>query len=132
MYEELMNAKILVDANALIAGFVHSGLLDKAKCGEVLELIKRCSEIQREWIPVDEKLPMADGEYLLFGKVCEDEEDNIFVGNYDACAESFGWLEGYYDKGTLGFLDSELRRYAEVKAWMPLPEPYKEESEENG
>ena len=91
--------------------------------------LKQAKEYTTGWIPVGEKLPMADGEYLLFGKMCEDEEDNIFIGNYDACAESFGWWEGYYDKGTLGFLDSELRRYAEVKAWMPLPEPYNESKE---
>ena len=76
-----------------------------------------------KWIPVSE-LPKTDGEYLLFGKIVEDEDNNIFIGNYDSCAEKFGWWEDYYDTHTLGFLDSEIQEYASVIAWMPLPKPY--------
>lgn len=107
MYEELANAKILVDANALIAAFVHSGLLDKAKCGEVLELIKRCSAIQKDWIPVSERLP--------------EESLNSVIGwdAYRARPVFVQCINGY-------FCNIGSNESFDIKAWMPLPEPYKE------
>ena len=82
------------------------------------------------WIPVSEMLPKEDGEYLLFGKITDDEErEYTFIGLFDACAEKFGIWEDYYDPHTLGFEDSELEEYASVLAWMPLPEPYGEDGE---
>ena len=51
----------------------------------------RSNEI--EWISVDKELPKKDGEYLLYGKYCdEDEEGYAFVGNYDSDLEKFGLL----------------------------------------
>ena len=84
------------------------------------------------WIPVNERLPGKDGEYLLWGKICEDEENNYcFIGEYDFCAEEFGYWSDHYDSSTLGFLDSEHIEYHKVLAWMPLPTPYEpQESEE--
>ena len=82
---------------------------------------------KQKWIPVSERLPEEDGEYLLWGKICEDDENNYcFIGEYDSCAEKFGDWREYHDSSTLGFLDSELIEYHKVLAWMPLPEPYKE------
>ena len=83
-----------------------------------------------EWIPCSEKLPEKDGEYLLYGKVVDENEDNhIFIGLYDEGSEGFGWWQDYYDNRTLGFLDSDFTEYASVLAWMPLPESYKAEGE---
>ena len=83
------------------------------------------------WIPTSERLPEDDGRYLLWGKLMEDEDDYYcFIGDYDSCCEEFGYWENYYDPDTLGFLDSEYIGYNRVIAWMPLPEPYKAESEE--
>ena len=93
-------------------------------CKGAIELLE-----QTKWIPVSERLPKEDGEYLLFGKVVEDDTEDIFIGMYDACAEKFGYWEDYYDSKTLGFLDSGLIEYNKVIAWMPLPEPYNVESE---
>ena len=91
-------------------------------CKGAIELLE-----QTRWISVSEKLPEKDGDYFLFGKIVEDDDtENIFIGMYDACAEKFGYWEDYYDRNTLGFLDSELIEYNKVIAWMPLPEPYKE------
>ena len=91
-------------------------------CKGAIELLE-----QTRWIPVSERLPESDGDYFLFGKMVEDDTENIFIGMYDACAEKFGYWEDYYDRNTLGFLDSELIEYNKVIAWMPLPEPYKAE-----
>lgn len=38
-----MTEYIAVNSNNLITSFVWSGLLDRAKCGELLEIIKQCS-----------------------------------------------------------------------------------------
>lgn len=38
-----MTEYIAVNSNNLITAFVWSGLLDRAKCGELLEIIKQCS-----------------------------------------------------------------------------------------
>jgi hypothetical protein len=41
--EKPIEEYISVNSNNLITAFVWSGLLDKAKCGELLEIIKQCS-----------------------------------------------------------------------------------------
>ena len=40
---EQLKEYISVNSNNLITSFVWSGLLDRAKCGELLEIIKMCS-----------------------------------------------------------------------------------------
>lgn len=79
---------------------------------------------ERKWIPVKERLPETDGEYLLFGKVDEfDEGYYKFIGEFDAADEEFGIWGEYFDGKKLFY------KYEEVLAWMPLPDDYKEEKE---
>lgn len=69
-------------------------------------------KLQPEWIPVSERLPEAGKQYL--------------------CCDVNGFIEvGYLSKtlGEWGFLDNEA--FGEVIAWMPLPEPYREDGEMN-
>lgn len=87
-------------------------------------------EQEPRWIPVSEKLPEEDGEYLLFGKIYEDEENYVFIGEYDSCGEQFGIWQEQFDRRTLGCLGSEFFEYSSVIAWQPLPQPYRAESEE--
>lgn len=83
------------------------------------------SEKPDKWIPAT-TLPEKDGEYLLFGKIDETEENHIFIGEYDSGSEDFGIWEEQFDSSTLGCLGSEFYEYASVLAWMPLPNAYKE------
>lgn len=87
----------------------------------------------QSWLPVSEKLPEESGNYLLYGKVVDYEENCVFIGEYDSDYEKFGYEENIYDSETLGFLDSEFCEYNKVIAWQPLPKPYEEKrGSENG
>lgn len=79
------------------------------------------------WISVNEQLPKEDGDYLLYGKIDEVENDYYFIGSYDSCSEKFGWWEQQFDPSTLGCLGEEFFEYAKVYAWMPIPKFYVKE-----
>ena len=71
---------------------------------------------KEEWIPCSEKMPKQK-EYI--GNVCEyyliqDEYGNMCVARYTK--------KGWHPIESLFFLD-------DVVAWIPLPEPYKEDME---
>ena len=59
----------------------------------------------------------------------------IFSCRYesDICDQSkFGYWKDYYDKDTLGFLESEWVPMDDIIAWMYIPEcPYADDSTEN-
>ena len=110
-------------------------LLDNSKItlGEYEEMTKPLDrEVEQEprWIPVSERKPEKGGEYLLWGKICEDEDDNYcFIGDYHEFDEAFGIEISNYDPKTLGFIDAEIEEYYSVVAWMPLPTDYSEVKE---
>lgn len=63
-----------------------------------------------KWIPVSERLPEENGKYLVFlTNPVRNKSDNVFTGWYNV-----------YDKK---FETENSLDY--VKAWMPLPEPYR-------
>ena len=68
-------------------------------------------ELQR-WIPVTERLPEECGEYLV-------------------TKQSIGWNCEEYDSVDIAYYDEDGRFHKANKifAWMPLPEPYKGETE---
>lgn len=73
---------------------------------------------QGEWIPCSERLPEKDGSYL----VCWNYR------NMDVLMWADGWncirrIDGKVDR------NSEIDG-ANITAWMPLPEPYREDGEE--
>ena len=76
------------------------------------EMAIEALEQQPEWIPVSERLPQDGTE--------------IFVYLFDRPSPYIAWLEDthWYTE------DFEVERDDEPVAWMPLPEPYKAESEE--
>lgn len=81
---------------------------------------------QMRWIPMEERLPEKQGEYIVFadGKVTTDM--------YIVCDEIERWL--HYD-GSLNefYIDPYSSKptreppYPRVTHWMPLPQPPKEE-----
>lgn len=68
------------------------------------------------WIPVSERLP-EDSELVLFST----KTDRVFEGRYFADNTDRQWY---------AFRDETFAWNNVVTAWMPLPQPYKEESEE--
>lgn len=116
--------------------FEHCGSTDKAEFETEFEMVLTLAEMAnnqvtpQRWIPVSERLPKEEGDYLLWGKVQEDEEEYQFIGSYDSGCEQFGIWEEQFDRTTLGCLGSEFLEYASVIAWMPLPESYKAENGE--
>ena len=66
-----------------------------------------------KWIPVTERLPEKSGEYLVTYHPCywDDVESEILVG-VDTFRGKTTWAKAKYQR---------------VVAWMPLPEPYREE-----
>ena len=74
-------------------------------------------KLNQKWIPVTERTP-------------KEEETVIVSGKYNVYPEArftkeYGW-EWAYEAGT-GYWTSIIEP---VEAWMPLPKPYKPESEE--
>lgn len=69
-----------------------------------------------DWIPVSERLPKVRTDVLLQFK------DNMCVGFFSYGDWNINSGGGYYT----GVMQSE----EQPVAWMPLPDPYKAESEE--
>ena len=79
------------------------------------ECFEKSPVIMQRWIPVTERMPK---EYEIV-MVCTDAEE-IFIADY----------LGLMDDGEHCFDDNNgMMCEGEVIAWMPLPEPYKEEGE---
>lgn len=82
---------------------------------DVLEAIQTLEQ-EPNWIPVSERLPDSQTEVIVSCR--DDSADNIY--RYTAS----GWIT---TDGEYWIVDNEINPY--VIAWMPLPEPYKAESE---
>lgn len=83
---------------------------------EALDMAIKTLEQEQEWIPVSERVP-EDSELVLFST----KTDRVFTGRYFDDDTDFQWY---------AFRDETFVEDNVVTAWMPLPEPYKGESEE--
>lgn len=99
---------------------------------EINVLKEQLESADAEWIPCSERLPEDSGDYLVCPSdgVIEDYSDcrDVMIIPYDADCEAFGWWTERYDPISLGFVDCDFDEF-EVLAWMPLPKPYREDSE---
>ena len=90
------------------------------------------AEAEQRWIPVSERLPEEYGEYMITWTTSNSvarKEGLLGTAEYELTVE--------YDHENNRFkgewvLDDYVKNYKDVKviAWMPLPEPYRAESEE--
>jgi len=87
---------------------------------EWLKDYKRLLE-QPRWIPVSERLPEEDGQYLITVKY-KHVNDNY----EDVYAEHGEWFDGRWDMFCFG----HCGEVEDIIAWMPLPESYNAESED--
>ena len=84
-----------------------------------------------QWIPVTERLPEDCDERFYMCVVENHESDPPMYLQYLENT-GFGLWSNVFDEHTLGFVGSDFSTneelgYEKVLAWMPLPEPYKED-----
>lgn len=96
---------------------------------ELQEAIEQ-DEKENGWIPVSERLPEDEKEYLVtLEKVYGTPETFFGIASYLKFCDAGYWNEkkyGYleWDKYSDGHGGTKMYK---VVAWMPLPEPYKED-----
>ena len=86
---------------------------------------------QDRWIPVTERLPEEDGEYLVTYESGYAEDyglDPIGIAPFEVDCEGFGIWQERFHPVSLGSLGSEWVDIP-VTAWRPLPEAFEVEEE---
>lgn len=95
----------------LLGHGINSDILDVDDIEAIKEAISALSENKREWIPVSERLPKMGVRVLC---ACQADLYDVLKLTPD------GWFYDTRHTYMFGF----------VKAWQPLPEPYKAEKGE--
>lgn len=93
----------------------YEGKITEEELNELLDKLDGHDRVltnQTGWIPVSDSLPKEPGNYLVTMK----QGDISFV--------NYIWYES-------GMTDNFWRNSSIIIAWMPLPEPYKKEGDNN-
>lgn len=77
---------------------------------------RRMKKMKTEWIPIDERLPDND-DYILLSF---ENYSLPQIGRYEENNDGGAFFEGDSDKSCSSY-------GLFVNAWMPLPEPYRQE-----
>ena len=105
---------------------VRAEEMDRAVIAAISALKK---QEQDKWIPVTERPPEEDGDYLVTydsGYAEDYELDPIGIAPFEVDCEGFGIWQESFDPVSLGSLGSDWVEI-QVTAWRPLPEAYMEE-----
>lgn len=110
--------------NSLKTKLKKLGYEDKITEEELNELLNKLDGHDREltnqtgWTPVSESLPKEPGNYLITMK---GPGNSLFVDKI--------WYDN--DDGYGTYIDDFWRNGSNIIAWMPLPDPYKKEGDNN-
>jgi len=126
--EEAITA--LSDRNNLLWGMSKE---EQKHYSEALDMA--ISALKGGWIPIEEREPTEDGEYLVSYDVGDGTYNVVklyYATNlYEVSRFEFedkkgigGWYEWSYDNGISTYYTVDV-----VEAWQPLPKPYKESEE---
>lgn len=117
--EAIKHAEEVADGHDRIKQ-IKTVTLEECKCAEehrqLAEWLKELKQLreQTRWIPVSERLPEEDGQYLITVKYKHvDGYDDIY-------AEHGEWTDGRWDMFCFG----HCGEVEDIIAWMPLPKPY--------
>ena len=109
---------------------------DKNKLSEAMEKLAKLEDMEEsgEWIPCSERLP-EDGDCRVYMCLVENHIEDFPIMCQFEEENGFGFYKDIYDPISLGFLDTEFDTmeelgYEKVMYWMPLPEPYREVTDE--
>ena len=89
-------------------------------CEDALQMAITALQNQPVWIPVSDRLPEKNKKVIIFTKT-----ENLYIGTY--CQN----IDKTQD-GVFLIRDNIYMQIDRIAAWMPLPEPYRENEEENG
>ena len=118
------------DGNCYSCEYYASAEEEKEAMQMAVSALKK--QEQDRWIPVTERLPEEDGNYLVtFDRRYAEEyalDDIIGIAPFEVDCEGFGiWQEDFHPE-TLGSLGSDWVDI-QVTAWRPLPEAFEVEEE---
>ena len=114
-------AASIIEDRVRVTEYVDSSYVDCVDIEALRIAIKALAQPEQRWIPCSERLPEENGQYLITVKyVHEYDYEDIY-------SEHGEWVDGKWDM----FMFGHCGKVESVTAWMPLPEPWRGEEDEN-
>ena len=117
---DLVSRQAAID---IASGYCHPANIAK----EIAKLPSVEPERKSGWIPCSERLPKANGRYFVTRglNACGALWNRVYIINYSnlmGLKSERIWWDGNVGK-------SDFEQITDVIAWMPLPEPYREDGD---